>query len=143
MTRTEEDIRIRDGVRPDLRYIDRSWLGVPIDTDDPAAIRRIDLIRRALGGRPHLPKQHLGEAQIIEHLETTGMGLFATDDRDATEMACRRGLEVVDTCDIVIACYDADLLGCPEAHKLLEQMAAEGRGVVLPDNHWQVCPPRT
>ncbi len=141
MTAVVEEIQVRVAVRPDLRDIDKSWLGEPLDTDCVQAMQRVDRIRRALGGQPNLPKHHLGEAQIIEHLESTGRGTFATDDADAALMAKNRGLNVVDTFDIVAACYEAGLIGCPDAFHLLVRMRELDRGVHVPPNHWYICPP--
>jgi predicted nucleic acid-binding protein len=118
------------------------WLGTPVATDDPLAVQQVDRIRRALGGAPGAPTQHLGEADTIYHAGLAGATcVFATDDRDAYYTAQRRGLRVIDTPDILRECYDAGLLACPEAYELLHKMAAAGRGVAVPGSHWYVCPP--
>jgi hypothetical protein len=139
----QSDIQPRLLVRPDLQEIDASWLGEPIEETDPDGVRLIDLIRRTLGGSTLLPRQHLAESQAIYHVSHVEKNaIFATDDRGAYSMAVRRGLTVIDTPDILSACYEAGLLACPEAYDLLLAMAAAGRGVAIPETHAQICPPR-
>jgi predicted nucleic acid-binding protein len=105
------------------------------------AVQQIDLIRRALGGSARLPTQHLGEAQTIYHIgNVEPNAVFATDDRDAYNTALRKNLRVIDTPDILNDCYEARVLGCPEAYELLHKMAASGRGVAIPESHWYICP---
>lgn len=130
----------------DLPYlqplIGASWLGTPIATDDPLAVQQVDRIRRALGGAPGAPTQHLGEAEAIYYAELDRVTtVFATDDRDAFHTAQRRGLRVTDTPGILRECYEVGLLGCPDAYELLHKMIAAGRGVVAPPSHWHICPP--
>lgn len=139
----EMDIRRGLAERPHLQpLIGAAWLGTPIAADDPLAVQRIDRIRRGLGGSPGLPMQHLGEAQTIYHLGAVEpTAIFATDDRDAYNTAQRRGIHVIDTSEILGKCYEAAMLGCPDAYELLHKMAAAGRGVAVPPSHWYICPP--
>jgi predicted nucleic acid-binding protein len=138
------ELEVRRGVaeRPHLQaLIGSTWLGPPIAADEPLALQKIDRIRRSLGGSPRLPTQHLGEAQIIHHISNVeSSAIFATDDRDAYNLAQRRGMNVVETPDILRECFDAGLSGCPESFDLLHKMAAAGRGVAMPPNHWYICP---
>jgi len=86
----------------------------------------------------------LGEAQVIYYLTVVESGaIFATDDRDAYNLARRRGLNVIDTSDILRECFDAGLSGCPEPFDLLHKMADDGRGVAVPPNHWYIRPSPT
>lgn len=139
------ELEIRRGIsdRPHLQALTGAvWLGDPVAADDPSAIQQIDRIRRALGGAVGAPTQHLGEAQSIYHIQTVeSTAIFATDDRDAFHTARRRGLRVMDTPDILRECYDAGILGCPDAYELLHKMAAAGRGAAIPESHWCICPP--
>lgn len=138
------ELEIRRGLihRPYAKpVLDAAWLGQPVSTDDPGGVQQIDLIRRGLGGSPDLPRQHLAEAQAIHHIGTADpTGTFATDDRDAYELGRRRGIAVLDTPQILAACHQAGLLGCPEPYHLLVAMAAAGRGVTRP-THQLICPP--
>jgi hypothetical protein len=84
-----------------------AWLDEPIEFDDPVAIQGVDRIRRALGGSPASPTQHLGEAQGIYYLSTTELSVtMATDDRAAYAMARRRRLRVIDTPEILRICHE-------------------------------------
>lgn len=141
---TELEVRRGAAERPHLQsLIGDTWLGSPIAVDEPLVIRQIDRIRRSLGGSPRLPTQHLGEAQVIYHLTAVERdAIFATDDRDAYNLAIRLGMNVVDTPDILRECFDAGLSGCPESFDLLHKMAAAGRGVAVPPSHWYICPSR-
>jgi|SRR5215204_2795668 len=142
---TELEVRRGAAERPHLQaLIGAAWLGTPLAADEPLAIQQIDRIRRSLGGSPGLPTQHLGEAQAIHHVSTVESGaIFATDDRDAYNLAKRRGMNVLDTPDILRECFDVGFSGCPESFDLLHKMAATGRGVAMPPNHWYICPNHT
>lgn len=137
-------LEIRRGAkdRPHLRsLVGATWLGTPVGSEDPLATAEIFRIRRALGGSTAEPNQHLGEAESIYHASRThSTGAFATDDQDAYTVAQRRGLFVIDTPDILRACYEAGIASCPEAYELLQKMAASGRGVTVPPSHWWICP---
>jgi len=139
---TELEIRRGSIERLHLRtLVGASWPGTPIAAEDPLALQQIDRIRRGLGGSPTTPTRHLGEAQIIRHISHVEPGtVFATDDRPAADFARRRGIRVVDTPDILRACFDAALLECPEAYELLREMVECGRGVAAPPSHWHICP---
>ncbi len=119
------------------------WLGDPIVIgEDPQSTKRIDVDRRALGGSPTIPLQHLAEAQIIyyiQHIEASAM--FVTDDAPAADFAARRGITVMNTADVLADCFVRDLVGCPGAYEILKRMRDLGRGVAIPPSHWYVCPP--
>ena len=104
VTGVRADISPRLLVRPDLQAITSQWLGEPIEETEPSGVQQIDRIRRALGGSPMLPHQHLAESQAIYHItEIEKDDTFATDDRGAYAMASRRGGNVIDTPDILIS----------------------------------------
>ncbi|GAA0513876.1 hypothetical protein Ade02nite_48990 [Paractinoplanes deccanensis] len=131
------------GTAPYLRRIlDLDWLGEPVEiSGTPAALTAINNIRRGLGAMPGNETQHLGEAEIIYHLETSAVGAFlVTDDGAALDFARRRGVRAFDTRTIVEECYVYSEVGCPEAFHLLRQMAAEDRKVRVPSTHLEVCP---
>jgi predicted nucleic acid-binding protein len=138
----EREVIYSAAQRPHLEpLMGAPWLGEPIEFDDPLAIQGVDRIRRALGGSVASPRQHLGEAQGIYYLATSGQSVtMATDDRAAYAMAERRGLRVVGTPEILRACYERALIACPTAYELLVEMADAGRGVQLPPSHWHICP---
>jgi hypothetical protein len=100
----------------------------------------VDALRRALGGLPAKPGEHLGEAELIYYLERHRPdSVFITDDRPARDLAVRRQLLTVDTPTVLSECYSYGELGCPDAYELLVQMADRGRGVRVPHSHTQVC----
>jgi predicted nucleic acid-binding protein len=128
--------------RPHLEpLLGASWLGDPIEFDDPVAIQGIERIRRALGGTTNLPSQHLGEAQALYYARAVDSTVaIATDDRSAYAMGRTRGVQVIDSAEIARLTYTANLVGCPEAYQLLTEMIAADRRIVVPPSHWHVCP---
>lgn len=135
---------IRRGLRAEprlQRVLDCRWLGEPIAVETSAqALRDIDLIRRALGGSPARPTEHLGEAEIIYLLEATSTGaVFISDDRPAASLAKRRGLQVLDSSAVPAECFSFGEVGCPEAYELLMAMVDNNRGVHIPPDHSYVC----
>ncbi|NMO50324.1 hypothetical protein HH310_03845 [Actinoplanes sp. TBRC 11911] len=124
------------------QILDAGWLGDPVEiSGTPTALTEIDNIRRALGALPGTPTQHLGEAELIYHLQYgQAGGLLVTDDRSALDFAQRRGVQAFDTRTIIEQCFAFDEVGCPEAYELLIQMADDGRSVRLPATHVEVCP---
>ena len=122
--------------------LDAAWLGAPVEVGgSPAALTEIDNIRRGLGALPGSPTKHLGEAEIIYHLQFVDQGgFFLTDDQTALDFAQRRGVSGFDTPHIMQECFAYHEVGCPEAFDLIKRMAAADRGVRVPDNHLQVCP---
>ena len=123
------------------RVLDAGWLGEPVEiTPAPDALREIDLIRRGLGGRPAEPTRHLGEAELIWHLETAARGaVLVSDDRPAAAFARQRGLPVLDSAAVLAECYAHGEVGCPEAYDVLVDMRQNGRGVLVPADHREVC----
>ena len=137
-------IEVARGVRaePRLREVlQAQWLGEPVEIHaDLGGIKRIDQIRRALGGRPAQPMRHLGEAEVIYFLEESEPDwTFLSDDRPAVAFARSRGLHAVDTAEMLSECHAAHEIGCPDAYQLLLKMAAAGRGVRVPASHREVC----
>jgi hypothetical protein len=129
-------------VEPRLQLVlDAEWLGEPIEIDvSPHALRKIDQIRRGLGGTQDQPTQHLGEAEMIYYLENLQSGwIFLSDDQAALDLARRRGLTAIDTPLVLAECHAAYEIGCPDAYDLLLKMQDAGRGVRVPDNHRAVC----
>jgi len=136
---------VQRGVRaaPYLRSVlVAGWLGEPVEiSGSPAALTEINNIRRGLGAAPGNETQHLGEAEIIHHLQNVDIGaFFITDDQPALDFARRRGVAGFDTCQIMAECFAAGEVGCPEAFDLLVKMFELDRGVRVPASHLQVCP---
>jgi len=124
------------------RVLDADWLGEPVEVGgDPVALAEINNIRRGLGAGPGNQTDHLGEAEIIYHLQYVDAGAFlVTDDRAALDFARRRGVVAFDTRKVVEECFAYAELGCPEAFNLLRRMAAADRNVRVPASHLDVCP---
>jgi predicted nucleic acid-binding protein len=124
--------------------LDAKWLGDPIDVaPDIAGMQAIFLNRRALSKVPSrmAATEHLGEAEIIHLMEDRHSDwVFITDDQPAKDLAKRRGLQALDSADVLAECFAMREVGCPEAFNLLERMADENRGVRIPANHTLVCP---
>ena len=145
--RWTETIRyeVRRGLLEEPRnqaVLDATWLGEPLDVDfDPESLRRIEQIRRGLGGTKRESMKHLGEAEVIYYLETNAPDwLFVSDDRTAVDFARNRHLNAIDTRQVLTDCYISGEIGCPAAFDLLREMRAAGRGVRVPRNHQLVCP---
>jgi predicted nucleic acid-binding protein len=138
------EIRRHVSEEPQLQEVlNARWLGVPMAiAGSPQTLRRIELIRRGLLATPaDPPTLHLGEAEVIDLLETQHPSwVFITDDRPAGDLAKRRGLAVLDSALVLSECHAAGEIGCPAAYELLSAMAAKGRGVRVPPNHRVVCP---
>lgn len=122
--------------------IDASWLGEPVGiVGSPAALTEINNIRRGLGAKPGDQLEHLGEAEIIYHLQFVDIGgFFITDDQPALDFARRRGIAGFDSRRIMEDSFSMSEVGCPEAFDLLVRMSANGRGVRVPASHGEVCP---
>ncbi|HZO68688.1 MAG TPA: hypothetical protein VFB74_27150 [Kribbellaceae bacterium] len=122
--------------------LDAIWLNEPIEiSGSPAVLTEINNIRRGLGATPGEETQHLGEAEIIYHLQFVDIGgFFVTDDQPALDFARRRGVAGFDTRRIMEECYAVHEVGCPEAFNLLQQMYLLDRGVRMPASHAEVCP---
>jgi predicted nucleic acid-binding protein len=121
------------------------WLGKAISVGEGIEdILAIENYRRLLGAlRSDRATKHLGEAEVLFHLDTQQNDwIFVTDDQSALDFARRRGLTAIDTAEIMADCFERGLIGCPAAYELLLQMRALDRGVRVPPDHWQVCPPR-
>lgn len=118
----------------DLPYlqplIGASWLGTPIATDDPLAVQQVDRIRRALGGAPGAPTQHLGEAEAIYYAELDRVTtVFATDDRDAFHTAQRRLTADHKRLTAAVACRGRGSCGPCRSGKTQELAQASLHGV--------------
>lgn len=109
------------------------WLGEPIEIADPAAVARVDVIRRTVfGGLPGQPLKHLGEAQtlfLLDNDETYQGGRWLTDDRGAYEYAKRRGLPTWDTVDVMTAAVADGIVTAADAFALLHDMRAADRAL--------------
>ncbi|MFD0782794.1 hypothetical protein ACFQZ8_02465 [Micromonospora azadirachtae] len=128
---------------PRLRRVQEAlWLGDPVEVDgDRRALREIDLIRQAMGGTSADPLKHLGEAEVLYHLQRREpSGIFVTDDRPALDFALRRGIFALDTSQVLAESFSQGEIGCPEAFDLIVEMAANDRGVRVPTNHMAICP---
>jgi predicted nucleic acid-binding protein len=123
--------------------LDAEWLSDPIEiAGNVQTLQRIERIRRGLGATRHDPAtRHLGEAEVIDYLETRGQTwMFVSDDQPAIDFAKRRGLDAIDTQSVLADCYASEEIGCPEAYNLLLKMQALERGVRVPPDHRYVCP---
>jgi predicted nucleic acid-binding protein len=128
-----------------LGITDTGWLGRPIEVGDGVAeIIQIQAIRRALGARRAEPATlHLGEAEAIHYIETREPSWsFISDDQPAVDFARHRGIDAIDTQQVLADCYEDGKIGCPEAFDLLLAMQTAGRGVRIPPSHWYICPPK-
>ena len=84
---------------------------------------------------------HLGEAEVIDYLETRAQTwIFFSDDRPAVDLAKRRGLNAIDSQRVLADCYASGEIGCPDAYNVLLKMQELGRGVRIPPDHRQICP---
>lgn len=137
---------INRGVRAEpllQQVLSASWLGVPLQiAGDAQTLQRIDRIRRGLGATRTYPATlHLGEAEIIDFLQTRQPSwIFVSDDQPAVDLAKRRGLNAIDSPQVLADCYAFGEIGCPAAYELLVRMRAAGRGVRVPPDHRHVCP---
>lgn len=114
----------------------QGWLGEPIEITDPADIRRITRIRRAVfGGRDNQPLKHLGEAQtcyLIKNWEWLAGSWWISDDRDALRYARLQAITTYETIDIMAAAVGVGAVGAGEAFGLMERMTDFGRHLRLP-----------
>jgi hypothetical protein len=124
------------------RILDAKWLGEPVEIGgSPVALTEINNIRRALGALPGDEMEHLGEAEIIYHLQYVDLGaFFVTDDQPALDFARRRNVNGFDTYQIMRECYAMGEIGCPDAYEVIVEMSRIDRGVRVPANHSGVCP---
>jgi predicted nucleic acid-binding protein len=135
---------VRRGLQaePSLQSVlDADWLGEPIEIEaTPQVLRKIDQIRRGLSGAQDQPTQHLGEAEVIYYLEDHEPDwILLSDDQPAIDLARRRGLNAMDTPQVLSECHAAYEIGCPDAYDLLLKMREAGRGVRVPADHRAVC----
>lgn len=132
------------GAEPFLQQVlDAQWLGMPLPiAGDVHTLVRIEQIRRGLGAMlGQSPTLHLGEAEIIDLLETREPSwILVSDDRPAIDLANRRGLSTMDSRSVLADCYASGLIGCPDAFNVLQKMHDAGRGVRVPPDHRYVCP---
>jgi len=121
--------------------LDATWLGEPLSVPaSPKALLKIDQIRRGLGGQQDRPTQHLGEAEIIYYLEQREpTWILLSDDQAAVDLARRRGLNAIDTPEVLSECHAYGEIGCPDAYNLLLKMQDADRGVRVPADHRAVC----
>ena len=121
---------------PLLRLGSEGWLDEPIEITDPADVRKIARIRRAVfGGTDDQPLKHLGEAQtcyVIKNWASFAGSWWISDDGDAIRYAKFQNIITRETIDIFsIAVADGDI-GAAEAFGLMKQMAARDRHLRLP-----------
>jgi predicted nucleic acid-binding protein len=123
--------------------LDSGCLGEPVELDTDRDRDAVEDIRAALGGVSSNPLKHLGEAESIHAIESRSdlrEAIFLTDDRDATYLAGRRGIDVKDTAWLLSDSYAMGDIPCPEPWDLLIAMWEAERGVVLPAGHEAICP---
>lgn len=120
-----------------------AWLGAPISPTRPGDVKAIFDLRRQLGGIRRAPREHLAEAEAIHMIqcypEFAGAVLL-TDDRNAADLAAKRGIQVWMSMTVLSYAYAQGHIGCPAAHDVLRDMVAAGRGPYVPTNHEAVCP---
>lgn len=114
------------------------WLGEPIEVNDPADVRRVEQIRRAVFAGPDAgPLAHLGEAQtcyVIKNWESFSGAWWISDDRDALRHAKFLKITTRETIDIMnIAVVDGDV-SAGTAFDLMNQMADSDRHLRLPNS---------
>ncbi|MEH0984695.1 hypothetical protein [Micromonospora sp. CPCC 205556] len=124
------------------QVLDATWLGEPLEIEGTTvALTEIDNIRRGLGGTSDKPLEHLGEAEIIYHIENVDpSGIFITDDYSALDFAVARGIVTIDTRRILEECHSLGEIGCPDAFRLMQDMQSHDRLVRVPASHMAVCP---
>lgn len=121
---------------PDLSAL--TWLGEPIEIDEPDAIRAVEHLRRdVFGGSIAQPRKHLGEAQtcyLLHEVDRWRGSWWVSDDRDALEYARFGGLTTLETIDVVRNLVADGDLSQSAAHQLLSGMADAGRALRLPSS---------
>lgn len=122
---------------PELRRLPQEgWLDEPLEIDRDTDISRVEHLRRfAFGGTDDAPLRHLGEAQtlhVIQHWPDYRGASFASDDAEAVRLARGRGIQCLETIDVVRhVVVDGDLTG-RQGYDLLHAMAERDRGLRLP-----------
>ncbi len=121
---------------PLLRLPLEGWLDEPIEITDPADMRRIARIRRAVfGGTDDRPLQHLGEAQtcyVIGSWASFAGSWWISDDRDAIRYAKFQHITTRETIDLFAMAVADGEISAPEAFSLMRQMADSDRHLRLP-----------
>lgn len=139
------ELEVKRGVQEERsleQVLQCAWLGQAVDvtSGDVLAVVKVEPIRRALGGHSGRPFEHLGEAETIYYIENYAPStIFVTDDRPALDFARNRQILVMNSAAVLSECHKSGEAGCPEAYQLLQQMAAMGRGVYVPNTHHEVC----
>lgn len=109
----------------DLR---RGWMGAPIEVVE--ADRVEDLRVGTFGGSVYEPGRHLGEAETC-HLLSSDPSCFdavwITDDHSAYDYAVHRGIETLDTHDVVRGLVGRGRLDASGGYDLFQQMREAGR----------------
>jgi hypothetical protein len=121
-----------------LRLPSEGWLDEPIEITDPADVRKIARIRRAVfGGTDDQPLKHLGEAQtcyVIKNWASFAGSWWISDDTDAIRYAKFQNIITRETIDIFsIAVADGDIRAA-EAFGLMNQMATHDWHLRLPNS---------
>lgn len=113
------------------------WLGEPIDVDEEADTRAVEVIRtRIFGGSVHKPTQHLGEAQTC-HIVATWSDFFGSvwisDDRDSLEFADRAASPPGTRSTSCERSWPTATSPRRPAYDLMLDMADANRGLTLPE----------
>lgn len=115
------------------------WLGAPLSFLS-SELSGIQNIRARFSSVNDPPEKNLGEAELIFAILRAGGGSLITDDQIAASFARRKGITVLDTCDLMTDAFSMGTTGCPESYDVLRAMDAAGRqNVRIPSNHGQVC----
>jgi hypothetical protein len=114
----------------------QGWLGEPIDVMDTPEQRWIASIRRVVfGGEPNPASKHLGEAEtcfLIREPVEFREAWWISDDEDASEHACHRGIHALRTIDLIRQIVVAGDLAAERAFELMGVKADHDRGLALP-----------
>ena len=111
--------------------VDLTWLGDPLEFDDPKTVGAVERIRRAVfGGTPDRATQHLGEAQtcwLLHNDRAYGESVWITDDRQAFDYGKRQGIRTLDTAGLVAEAVARTDLTRTSGWELLARMVDSGR----------------
>lgn len=131
-----ESLRSQEKRAAFLTLRSTGWLDKPIEFTDPADIRMIARIQRAVfGGRPDQPLKHLGEAQtcyVIKHWAPFAGSWWISDDRETIRYARLQNITTRETIDIVRTAVANGDISAPEAFGLMTRMADSDRVLRLP-----------
>lgn len=98
-----------------------TWLGAPLEPTTKQDRKEIEALHVGLNDGRRPPIEHAGEAESIYFCQELDAA-FVTDDRGAGAFAKMRGVQVIDTIDILQTLQTDGTLTCDQAWDLLESM---------------------